>query len=106
MARQSERFTWENSDLMREVNIKVPRVSLVRGRVLEEGTDEPVQGATITFEAGRSQSGLPENVVTGWQAKQMTDANGNFSFAVPYGRGTFIGQEEGCKLRFATQAQS
>ncbi len=89
MARQTERITWENSELTREVNIKVPRVSLVRGRVLEEGSDKPVEGATITFEAG-VQSGMPANVVTGWQAQQTTDANGNFTFAVPHGRGTLL----------------
>lgn len=95
MARQTERITWENSDLTREVNIKVPRVSLVRGRVIEEGTGTPVEGATITFEAGGSQSGMPENVVTGWEAQQTTDANGNFTFAVPYGRGTLLVKKKG-----------
>lgn len=90
MARQIDRIAWENSELTREVNIKVPRVSLVRGRVLEEGSDKPVEGATITFEAGGSQSGMPANVITGWQAQQTTDVNGNFTFAVPYGRGTLL----------------
>lgn len=89
MARETERITWESSELTREVNIKVPRVSLVRGRVIEEGTDKPVEGATITFEAG-GQSGMAANVVTGWQAQQTTDGNGNFTFAVPYGRGTLL----------------
>jgi hypothetical protein len=62
----------------------------VRGRVIEEGTGEPVQGATITFEAGGKQSDMPKNVVTGWQAQQTTDATGYFTFAVPYGRGTLL----------------
>ncbi len=90
MPRETERITWENSDLTREVNIKVPRVSLVRGRVLEEGTNKPVEGASITFESGGKESDMPENVVTGWQARRTTDAEGNFTFAVPYSRGTLL----------------
>ena len=90
MARKAEQLDWENSDVSREVNIKLPRVVLVRGRVLEEGTDKPVAGAKITFERGSKSSMMPKNVVTGWQADQKTDPDGNFTFAVPPGRGTLL----------------
>ncbi len=110
MARETERIAWENSDLMREVNIKVPRVSIVRGRVLEEGTDKPVEEATITFEAGGSQGGMPANVVTGWQAQQSTDADGKFTFAVPYGRGTLLVKKKNANYilqhKFSREIQS
>lgn len=90
MARKAEPLDWENSDVTREVNIKLPRVVLVRGRVLDDGTDTPIAGAKITFERGENSSKLPENVITGWQAAQKTDADGKFTFAVPEGRGTLL----------------
>lgn len=90
MARKAKQLEWENSDLNREVDIKLPRVVLVRGRVLEAGTDKPVANAKITFEEGDKSSKMPENVITGWQAAQKTDADGNFTFAVPPGRGTLL----------------
>lgn len=90
MARKTERIAWENSDLERTVDIVLPRVVLVRGRILEEGTDRPVAGATITYRPDRKRGELPANVVTGWQAKQMSDEDGRFTFAVPRGRGTLM----------------
>ena len=90
MARKAEDLDWENSDVTREVDIKLPRVVLVRGRVLEEGTDKPVAGAKITFERGEKSSMMPKNVVTGWQAERKTDVDGRFTFAAPPGRGTLL----------------
>ena len=95
MARKTKRLTWENGDLSREVDIKLPRVVLVRGRVLEEGTGKPVEGATITYESGGKQTEVPKNAVTGWQANQTSDANGHFMFAVPPGRGTLLVKKAG-----------
>ena len=95
MARETERLTWENGDSTREVDIKLPRVVLVRGRVLEEGTGKPVEGATITYESGGKQKSVPKNAVTGWQAKQTSDVDGNFTFAVPPGRGTLLVKKAG-----------
>ena len=100
MARKTERLSWENSDLSREVDIKLPRVVLVRGRVLEEGTDKPVEGATITYESGGKEKSVPKNSVTGWQAEQKSDADGNFTFAVPPGRGTLLVKKAGANYVF------
>ena len=80
MARETERLTWENGDSTREVDIKLPRVVLVRGRVLEEGTDLPVEGATITYRPGGKRKKVPKNTVTGWRDSQTSDVKGQFYF--------------------------
>ena len=95
MARKTERLAWENGDSSWEVDIKLPRVVLVSGRVVEEGTGKLVEGATITYESGGKQTEVPKNAVTGWQAKQTSDADGHFTFAVPPGRGTLLVKKAG-----------
>ena len=86
MGREAETLVWENADTKRNVDIKLPRVTLVKGRVIEKGTGKPVDDATITFEG--SSKNAPKNVITGWQATQKTNAEGKFTFAVPQGHGT------------------
>ncbi len=88
MGRQAEKLVWENSDATRNVDIKLPRVTLVKGRVIEKGTGKPVIDATITFES--SGRNAPENSITGWQAQQKTDRDGKFTYAVSAGHGTLV----------------
>ena len=91
MGRQLERIKWENGDTTRDVDIKLPRVTLAKGRVVEKGTGKPVVGATITYESsGRT---TPANAITGWQAQQKTDADGKFTYAVSTGRGTLVARK-------------
>ena len=88
MGREAEKLKWENADATRNVDIQLPRVTLVKGRVIEKGTGNPVSDATITFEtSGRS---VPKNAITGWLATQKTDADGKFTYAVSPGRGTLV----------------
>ena len=88
MGREAERVSWENGDIEREINIKLPRVTLVRGRVVNEITNKPIPDATVTFEG--SGKYRPENAIDGWQAQQKTDEDGRFTYAVPAGKGTLV----------------
>ena len=88
MGREAEELKWENSDTTRNVDIQLPRVTLVNGRVIEKGTGLPVANATITFES--SGKNAPKDSITGWQATQKTDGDGKFTYAVPAGHGTLV----------------
>ena len=88
MGRKAEELKWENADRTRNVDVQLPRGTLVQGRVIEKGTGLPVADATITFETSRRKA--PKNVITGWQATQKTDADGKFTYAVSPGHGTLV----------------
>ncbi len=88
MGRKSEQLDWENSDVTRNADIQLPRVTLVEGLVIEKGTGKPVADATITFES--SGRNAPKNAITGWQAQQKTNGDGKFTYAVPAGHGTLV----------------
>ena len=86
MARKAEPIRWENGDGSRQVDIALPRAVLVTGRVIEKGTGKPVAKAKVTYESGKDAQ-VPENAISGWQASQVTDAEGRFAYAVPPGNG-------------------
>ena len=88
MGRKAEELKWENADSTRNVDVQLPRGTLVKGRVIEKGTGKPVSYATITFEGSRRKA--PKNAITGWQATQKTDADGKFTYAVSPGHGTLV----------------
>ena len=88
MGREAEELKWENADPTRNVDIQLPRVRLVKGRVIEKGTGNPVADATITLES--SEKKAPKNVITGWQAVRKTDSDGKFAYAVPAGHCTLV----------------
>ena len=88
MGRKAEELKWENADSTRNVDVQLPRGTLVKGRVIEKGTGKPVSNATITFEGSRRKA--PKNAITGWQATQKTDADGKFTYAVSPGHGTLV----------------
>ena len=79
---------WEGSDQSRTVDLSLERGVLVRGRVLEDGTDKPVTGAGVIYEPVKNKT-KPKNLVSGWQNDQTTDEKGEFTFAVPAGTGIF-----------------
>jgi beta-lactamase regulating signal transducer with metallopeptidase domain len=91
LARELEPIDWKSGDRSRAVDVKLPRGVLVRGQVLEQGSDAPIAEASIQYhsedEKNPKQS---EGVVTGWQDIHVTDAQGHFEIVVLPGPGRLM----------------
>ncbi len=83
---EAEVIKWEDGDQSRNVDVALQRGVLIRGRILEEGTDKPVAKAGVIYQPLKYKT-VPKNVITGWQNRRKTDDDGEFSFAVPRGAG-------------------
>jgi beta-lactamase regulating signal transducer with metallopeptidase domain len=69
--------------IRKEIDIKLPRGVILRGKVMEEGTGRVLAGSSVQFypKGGRDQ------VIAGWQAIVASDAVGSFQIVVPPGKG-------------------
>jgi RNA polymerase sigma factor (sigma-70 family) len=77
------RVEWPKGAVRHTVEIRLPRGALVRGRVTEAGSGAPVAGACVQFYPQRlNDTGLSRHVLTGYQACDLTKADGTFTIAV------------------------
>jgi hypothetical protein len=86
-------FAWESNEKSLKTDIELPRGVLVRGRVINATSGESIAGATIQYRPQGSRDYLNEDeLVTGWQAIELSDAEGRFSMAVFPGPGRLFVQ--------------
>jgi hypothetical protein len=91
LVRSVEPIAWRGGDKSREVNVKLPRGVLVRGQVLERGTNKPVAGASVQYVPEQANNPhAKEDIITGWQGMMATDKSGNFEMAVLPGPGRIL----------------
>ena len=79
LVRTIEQIAWKAGDKSQEVDVRLPRGVLVRGEVVEKSNGEPVAGASVQYipeSANNPQAA--DDIVTGWQATQVTDDRGHF----------------------------
>jgi len=88
LGREGERFDWQPGDTTREFDITLPRGVVVQGRVLDG--QSPVAGATVLYLPDQDTSRGKGNVLTGWQAIELTDAEGRYRIAVLPGVGRLL----------------
>ena len=81
-------FAWARGSVKKEIEIRVPRGVLIRGKMTEAGTGRPVPAASIQFFpiADRDDSGIR----SGNQAMVVGRDDGSFSIAVPPGKGHLL----------------
>lgn len=78
-----------DGDEPNRMDITLPRGVLVRGVVTNSETGEPISGASIQYIPERlNNPNILRDVVTGWQAIQLTNDQGEFSIPVYAGPGT------------------
>ena len=83
LARQTDSIKWEAGDTTRHVDLALPRGVQVRGAVVEAGTKTPVAGASIQYVPERvNNRNVTDDILTGWQGIQLSDAAGKFAIAV------------------------
>jgi RNA polymerase sigma factor (sigma-70 family) len=82
LAREHE-FAWTKGSVKKELDLTLPRGALIEGKVTEEGTGSPVEGASIQFVPVKP----PEGIIHGFEAIVLSNADGSFKVAVPPGKG-------------------
>ncbi|TWT35360.1 Regulatory protein BlaR1 [Posidoniimonas corsicana] len=98
----SEALSWHEGDAERRVDMTLPRGVLIRGVVTEAGSGAPVEGAVVQYAPESSNNpNTSDDILTGWQATQVSDEEGRFAIAVLPGPGRLLIQEE--SGRFVTQ---
>jgi RNA polymerase sigma factor (sigma-70 family) len=82
---------WPKGKVKQEVEIKVPRGVIVRGKVTEADSGKPVAGAFIDYHAQRGNNPLFRYQVLSWYVRPIeyvtTAADGTFQATVPPGPG-------------------
>ena len=84
-------YRWQAGDRVKQVDVKLPRGVLVRGTVVETGTNIPVAGASIQYiPESKGKPRAAEGVLTGWQGIQISGADGKFQIPVLPGPGRLL----------------
>jgi RNA polymerase sigma factor (sigma-70 family) len=82
---------WPKGAVKEEVNVKVPRGVVVRGKVVEEGSGKPVVSAGVAFVPhSENNPDLPGGIITGRDHRVWTGADGTFQMIFPPGRGHVV----------------
>jgi beta-lactamase regulating signal transducer with metallopeptidase domain len=93
LARQSAQdgIRWEAGDEVKEVNVTLPRGVLLKGKIVEAGTTTPVAGVSVQYiPERRNNPNMSDDILTGWQALQLSDKNGEFSIVALPGPGRLL----------------
>jgi hypothetical protein len=82
---------WQGGERIKQVDMTLPRGVLVRGKVVEAGSDVPVVGAAIQYAPETSNNrNVSDDIVTDWQGIELTDKDGGFEIAVLPGAGRLL----------------
>jgi RNA polymerase sigma factor (sigma-70 family) len=82
---------WPKGAVKREVDLKLPRGAIVRGKVVEAGSGKPIVSAAVAFLPQRENNpDLPRGIETGPDHRAWTGADGTFRIVFPPGRGHLI----------------
>jgi RNA polymerase sigma factor (sigma-70 family) len=85
------RVVWPRGAVKQEVEVRLPRGVLVRGKVTEAGSGKAVAGASVQFwPRQKDNPNLLPRVITGWQAIVLTKDDGSFAMAVLPGPGHLL----------------
>src|SRR5262249_53176814 len=94
LARQTpsgKSIPWNAGDRVKKVDVALPRGVLVRGKVVEAGSQQPISGASIQYmPESTSKRRVPDDILTGWGAIQISDNAGCFEMPVLPGPGRLL----------------
>jgi hypothetical protein len=86
-----ESAAWPKGTVKQEVDFKLPRGVVVRGKVVEAGSGKAIRSAAIAFlPQGENNSDLPRGIVTGRYHRVWSGADGTFQIVFPAGRGHMV----------------
>ncbi|HVX64458.1 MAG TPA: hypothetical protein VHC19_27795 [Pirellulales bacterium] len=94
LARQTpseEPLRWSASEGVKQADMALPRGVLVHGKVVTADSQSPIAGAAVQYIPEESNNPhAADDILTGWQAIQLTDQQGRFSIAVLPGPGRLL----------------
>jgi beta-lactamase regulating signal transducer with metallopeptidase domain len=82
---------WAARERIKHVDLTLPRGVLVRGRIVEAGSETPVAQAAIQYAPESSNNpNASHDILTRWAGIQLSDQEGRFSIAVLPGPGRLM----------------
>lgn len=82
---------WSPGKASENIEIRLGKVTLAQGTVVDAKTGQPLVGASVQYEPeGANNKNNSDSIITGWQGIQKTDAAGKFAIAVLPGPGTLL----------------
>jgi RNA polymerase sigma factor (sigma-70 family) len=79
-------FAWAKGAVKKEIDVKLPRGVVIRGKVTEQGTGRSLSGASIQYLAING----PPNVKACWEVMVASKDDGSFQIVVPPGKGHLL----------------
>ena len=79
-------FAWTKGAVKKVIDIKLPRGTSIRGKVIEQGTGRSLAGASVQYTA----IDHPDHVKGGWEATVASKDDGSFEIVVPPGKGHLL----------------
>jgi hypothetical protein len=79
-------LTWPRGAARKEIDVRLPRGVLLRGKVTEAGTNRPLPDSTVYYIPLNG----PADVLSGSQASVASGDDGSYRIAVPPGKGHLI----------------
>ncbi len=82
---------WSSGAESKNIEIKLNKVVLAQGTIVDAETGKPLRGASIQYypETANNKN-LSDKMITGWQGIKRTDAAGKFNIPVLPGPGTLL----------------
>lgn len=77
---------WVEGNLRARLDVKLDRGVLIRGKVTDAKTGQPLPGASVQFLPRND----PDRILSGWQAIVASDSEGVYQIAVPAGQGHLL----------------
>ena len=91
LVRQINDISWEHGAKSKVVDVALPRGVLIQGKVLEEGSDTPIAGASVQYHAEEANNtNKSDSILTGWQDIHLSDNEGRFHIVVLPGPGRLL----------------
>ena len=91
LARQKNGIPWEDGVRSKVVDMKLPCGVAVQGKVLEEGSDVPVAGASVQYICEDANNRhYSDDILSGWQDIHLTNEAGRFTIVVLPGPGRLL----------------
>ena len=87
--KQLNDLRWDEKE-SKKMMIKLDQGVLAHGTVVDAETGKPLQNAAVQYIPQNNNKNMIENVVTGWQGIQKTDADGKFAITIFPGPGTLV----------------
>jgi RNA polymerase sigma factor (sigma-70 family) len=83
-------FKWPKGNVRHQVDVRLPRGVLVRGKVTEVGSAAPVGETVVQYIPRRDNPNQREEIITGWQGATVTGPDGVFQTPVIPGKGHLL----------------